>query len=162
MKITFASKDDLKQIIEIEKICFPAAEAASKEEFEKRFYTFPKNFIVAIVDNKVIGFINGATTDKPILPDELYHDASLHKESGDYQTVFGLDVLPDYQHQGIASSLMEHFIELAKERGKKGIILTCKDHLVTFYEKFGYKCLGRSASNHGGAKWNDMLLIFKE
>ena len=84
----------------------------------------------------------------------------MHNPNGAYQTVFGLDVLPEYQHNGYASQLMNHLIKVSKERNKKGIILTCKDHLIGFYESFGYRHLGVSASNHGDAKWNDMLLEF--
>ena len=92
------------------------------------------------------------------LPDAFYEDASLHDPSGDYMTVFGLDVHPDYQHQGLAHTLMNGYITLAKERNKKGIFLTCKDHLIGFYESFGYKHLGVSSSTHGEAKWNDMYM----
>ncbi len=73
-------------------------------------------------------------------------------------TVFGIDVLPTYQHQGIASMLMHAYIDLARKKGKEGIILTCKDRLLPFYESFGYKKLQDSLSSHGGAKWNDMFL----
>ena len=161
--IRLANKNDIEQIIKIESICFPKAEAATAESFHQRFEVFPENFIVAEdkKENKIVGFINGCTTDKPELPDELYEDANLHKKDGDYQTVFGIDTLPEYQHQGIASHLMNNLIEVSKKRNKKGIVLTCKDHLIHFYEKFGYKCYGVSKSNHGGAKWNDMVLNFK-
>lgn len=84
----------------------------------------------------------------------------LHKKHGDYQTIFGLDVLPDYRRNGVAAQLMNYFIELSKERGKKGMVLTCKIHLIHYYEKFGFKHQGVSASEHGGAVWNDMVLIF--
>ena len=55
---------------------------------------------------------------------------------------------------------MESLIKLSKERGKKGIVLTCKEHLIHFYEKFGYKNMGKSNSVHGGAVWYDMLNLF--
>lgn len=160
MIIKKAEIKHLKEIIEIEKICFPPLEAANQKEFEERFKLFGNHFIIALNNDKVIGFINGSCTNSTILADELYHDAYLHDEKGEYQTVFGLDVLPDYQHQGVASQLMECFISIAKQENRKGIILTCKDHLVGFYERFGYQCLGTSASTHGGTKWNDMILIF--
>lgn len=111
-------------------------------------------------DNKIIGFINGCTTDEPNLPDELYSNAKLHKPNGDYQTLFGLDVLPEYRRQGVAGKLLRSLIDLAKKRGKKGMVLTCKDHLIHFYESNGFEFQGVSKSCHGGAKWNDMLLIF--
>lgn len=158
MVIRMAKEDDVKKIAQIELECFPIAEAAEEETLEKRYQAFKENFIVAEVEGKVIGFINGCTTDKPELGDELYHDANLHKPDGDYQTVFGLDVLPEYRNQGIAEKLLNKLIELSKERGKKGMILTCKDHLVHYYSKFGFEHKGVSASSHGGAKWNDMYL----
>lgn len=156
MNIRLATKEDLNEIIKIESICFPEAEAAKESDFQKRFDAFKENFIIAEDNGKIIGFINGCTTDLPELPDEL----QLHKKHGDYQTIFGLDVLPDYRRNGVAAQLMNYFIELSKERGKKGMVLTCKIHLIHYYEKFGFKHQGVSASEHGGAVWNDMVLIF--
>ena len=160
MNIRLATKEDLNEIIKIESICFPEAEAAKESDFQKRFDAFKENFIIAEDNGKIIGFINGCTTDLPKLPDELYHNVQLHKKHGDYQTIFGLDVLPDYRRNGVAAQLMNYFIELSKERGKKGMVLTCKIHLIHYYEKFGFKHQGVSASEHGGAVWNDMVLIF--
>ena len=160
--IRMAEENDLDKIIEIESICFPKEEAASEQSFKERFKVFPENFIVAEIkdEKKVIGFINGCTTDKPELPDILYEKANLHVRDGDYQTVFGIDTLPDYRKKGIGTHMMNALINLTKKRGKKGIVLTCKDYLIHFYEKFGYKNQGVSKSCHGGAKWNDMLLLF--
>lgn len=155
-----ATLQDLDTITEIEAICFPAAEAASKESFRSRLIHFPEHFFVALDKDKIIGFINGAVINSNIISDELYEDASLHDPHGAYQTVFGLDVLPDYQHQGIASALMEYLIDTAKSHNRKGIILTCKEHLIPFYNRFGYENQGVSASVHGGACWYDMLLSF--
>lgn len=160
VSIRLASYDDLTSIEHIEKVCFPQAEAATQTEFEQRFRSFGNCFLVALVNEQVVGFVNGCTTNQPLLPDELYHDASLHYPDGHYQTVFGLDVLPEYQHNKIGAKLMNAFIALAKQRNKKGMVLTCKDHLVPYYESFGFIHQGVSSSSHGGAKWNDMLLEF--
>ena len=62
---------------------------------------------------------------------------------------------------GVASQLMRRLIEEAEKAGKKGLILTCKESLIPFYEKFGYKNMGVSASVHGGAQWYDMILEFE-
>lgn len=100
IKIRPAAAADLHAIIAIEAECFPPAEAASEKEFRERFQAFGENFFVAETEGRVIGFINGCTTDTAILPDELYHDTGFHKKDGSYQTVFGLDVLPEYRNQG--------------------------------------------------------------
>lgn len=155
-----AEKEEAVLLAAIEAECFPAAEAASEEEIKKRMETFPENFFAAQVQGKVIGFINGGTTDKPELPDELYHDAGLHRPDGDYQTVFGLNVLPAYRHQGIAGKLLDSMTAAAERRGKKGMILTCKEHLIGFYESHGFRNFGRAASEHGGAVWYDMRRLF--
>lgn len=159
MNIRLATKEDLNEIIKIESICFPEAEAAKESDFQKRFDAFKENFIIAEDNGKIIGFINGCTTDLPKLPDELYHNVQLHKKHGDYQTIFGLNVLPDYRRNGVAAQLMNYFIELSKERGKKGMVLTCKNHLIHYYEKFGFKHQGVSASEHGGAVWLSLIHI---
>lgn len=160
MEIREANIGDLNEIIKIESVCFPSEEAASEDVIKERFAAFPENFLVAVQDDKVVGFINGCTTDKASLPDKLYHDVKLHNPNGKFQTVFGLDVLPQYRNKGTASELLKSFIELSKKRGKSGMVLTCKDYLVHYYEKFGFKHEGVSNSSHGGAKWNDMILLF--
>lgn len=162
MLIRLAQPKDIDEIMKIEMLCFPIEEAASKEAMIQRFSKFMENFVVAEEDGKVIGFINGCCYHELSLPDELYHNTALHDKDGEFQTVFGLAVLPPNRKNGVAKQLIEFFIDLAKKRGKKGIVLTCKDYLVHYYEKFGFIHQGRSNSSHGGAKWNDMHLLLNE
>ncbi len=160
--IRTAVSEDLDQVTAIEAVCFPKAEAADRASFAHRLATFPDSFFVAVHDGKIIGFVNGCVTNEKTIRDEMYEDSSLHDPKGAYQSIFGLDVLPEYQRQGIAAKLMEQMIRDAKERGRKGLILTCKDRLIHYYEKFGYKNKGVSQSVHGGVVWYDMLLEFEE
>ena len=51
---------------------------------------------------------------------------------------------------------MQVVIDDARMAGRKGCILTCKDKLLHYYEKFGFKNCGISQSMHGGAIWYDM------
>ena len=149
LQIRLADPGEADRLAEIEAICFPPAEAASHEEVVKRMGAFPENFVIAVKDEQIVGFINGGTTDKPVLPGEFYHDITLHR-----------NVIPEYRHQGIAGELVEYFKELAKERGKKALILTCKEHMIPFYESHGLKKLGVADSCHGGATWYDMQIWF--
>lgn len=158
IRIRQVSIGDLDEVAKIEVICFPEAEAASRESFEKRIKTFPDSFFVAEKDGKIIGFINGCITNETAIYDELYENSSLHVKNGAYQTIFGLDVIPDYQRKGIAAQLMNYMIKVAKESGRKGVILTCKERLIHYYSKFGYVNKGISKSVHGGARWYDMIL----
>ncbi|KII75666.1 GNAT family N-acetyltransferase [Vibrio renipiscarius] len=155
-----ANADEILRISEIENVCFPAEEAASLSSFKQRFAVFPECFFVLKVDGEIVGHINGCINDTPTLPDALYADASLHRPKGKYQTVFGLAVDPAHQRKGYASLLTQQFIAVSKSRGHHGIVLTCKDYLVDFYQQQGFQRLGQSASSHGGSSWNDMLLTF--
>lgn len=153
-------KEDIDAVTQVEAVCFPAAEAARRDAFVQRIETFPKSFFVAEKDGRIVGFINGCVTDSRTISDEMFEDVGLHQPSGAYQSIFGLDVAPEYQHHGLASRLMEYMIGEARRQGRRGLILTCKDRLIGFYEKFGYRELGLSKSVHGGAVWYDMILEF--
>lgn len=155
-----AKKEEAALLAQIEAECFPAAEAAGKQDIEARMDVFEDCFFVAETNGKIVGFINGAVAKEASLPDQMYHDASLHDPNGVYQTVFGLDVLPAYRRNGIAGRLLERMIHHARECQRKGVVLTCKDHLVHYYAGFGFKHCGVADSTHGGAKWNEMKLLF--
>lgn len=160
IEIRNVSIKDLDAVTEVEARCFPEAEAATRESLEQRIKTFPESFFVAEVDGKIIGFINGCIINERAIYDELFSDSTLHNPDGDYQAIFGLDVIPDYRNKGIAAQLMNNLIEVAKLDGKKGVILTCKEKLINYYSKFGFQNKGVSKSEHGGSKWYDMILEF--
>lgn len=160
IKIRQASIKDLDAVTEVEMECFPKAEAATKVSLEQRIKTFPESFFVAELNGEIIGFINGCVINGTVIYDDLFKDATLHIKKGDYQTIFGLDVIPNYRNQGIAAQLMDYIIAASRITGRKGIILTCKEELIHYYTKFGYVDKGVSESVHGGAKWYDMILEF--
>ena len=56
--------------------------------------------------------------------------------------------------------LIEAFIDLAREEKRKGVILTCKEEKIPYYAKFGFVNEGESESDHGGAKWYQMRIVF--
>lgn len=100
--------------------------------------------------------IDGMATDEASIADEMFEDASLHKPNGRVQTVFGLDVLPQWRHRGVAGALMDAFVEAAKQAGREKVTLTCKKRLIGMYEHFGFRLIGQARSEHGGAQWFDM------
>ena len=162
MDIRFATMNDIDAVTEMEQQCFPPEEAAEKDSFEKRLTVFPNHFWLLEDSGKLASMINGMTTDIPILRDEMFEDATMHREEGQWQMIFGVATLPEYQKMGCASKLMERVIADVKEQGRKGIVLTCKESLSPFYERFGFVNEGKSMSKHGGAVWYDMRLVFEE
>lgn len=160
MRIEKANIKDINEIANIEKVCFPHTEAASFESIKERISIFGNHFFILKDDNKFIGFINGMVTNSENLSDNMYEDANLHNENGLWQMVFGIDIIPEYQGKGYAGILMRHFISVAKDEKRKGVVLTCKENLITFYEYFGFLNEGISQSEHGGVSWYQMRLTF--
>lgn len=156
--ISNAAPADLDDIAALEAVCFPPAEAATKESFKRRIDRFPESFFTAKIEGKIIGVINGCVTNSTVLYDAMYHNDKEHVADGKNQTVFGLLVHPDYQRKGIAAALLNYMIDVSKKRGKQAVILTCKDSLIHYYEKFGFVNKGVSDSSHGGAVWHNMYL----
>ena len=56
--------------------------------------------------------------------------------------------------------MIEKLVEDARQQGRKGVILTCKERLIYYYAKFGFVDEGLSCSNHGGAVWHQMRIRF--
>lgn len=162
MKIRTAEMQDLQALTEVEAVCFPPEEAANEKNFEKRLRVYANHFWILENDEKVISFINGMVTNEKTIRDEMFADASLHDENGAWQAIFGVNTIPEYRRCGYAAMVMEQVIADAKKQGRKGCILTCKERLIHYYEKFGYKKIGLSKSVHGGAVWYDMVLEFDE
>ena len=160
MNIRNATMEDLEFLTAIEAACFPPAEAATRESFAKRLAVYPNHFWLLEEDGQVVSFVNGMVTDEPLLRDEMFEDAALHNEDGAWQMIFGVNTLPEYRRRGLAGVLLERAAADARARGRKGCVLTCKDRLIHYYEKFGYRNEGVSQSVHGGVVWYDMRLTF--
>lgn len=163
MIIRKATMNDLDAISEVESECFPAAEAATKEEFRERLESYADHFLLLFDGEKLAAFIDGFVTDEPDLTDEMYENAAMHNESGKWQMIFGINTLPEYRRRGLAGALINEMIAEARRQGRDGLVLTCKDRLVHYYAKFGFLNEGVSGkSTHGGAVWNQMRLTFRD
>ena len=160
MEIRNATMDDLQAIAAVEAACFPAAEAATAEEFAGRLAHYAGHFWLLLEQGELVAFVDGFCTDTPDLTDEMYADAALHDENGAWQMIFGVNTIPAYRKHGYAGELIKCAIEDARKQERKGLVLTCKDHLVHYYAKFGFENEGVSESEHGGVKWNQMRLKF--
>ncbi|MEE8857075.1 MAG: GNAT family N-acetyltransferase [Lactobacillus sp.] len=160
MEIRHATAADLEALAEVEAECFPKAEAATAEEFAGRVKYYGNHFWLMFDGDRLVSFVDGFVTDAADLTDEMYAKAELHQEDGAWQMIFGVNTLPSYRRHGYAGDLLKAAIEDAKKQGRKGLVLTCKDRLVHYYAKFGFKNEGVSGSTHGGVTWYQMRLTF--
>ena len=159
-EIRTATSSDLDCVAAVEAECFPAAEAASKEEFAERIAAYGNHFWLLFENGKLVSFVDGMVTDTPDLADEMYENAALHDENGAWQMIFGVNTIPAYRKRGCAGMLLERAIEDARQQGRRGLVLTCKERLLPYYAKFGFVNEGVSGSTHGGVTWYQMRLTF--
>ena len=159
-----ARPEDLDQVAEVERICFPEAEAAGRESLRLRIQAFPESFLVAEEQGgAIIGFINGAVTDKKTISDDMFEDAGLHKEDGAYQSIFGLDVLPQYRRQGVAEEILKAYLRLGQAH-LAFLTLEVRESnapAIGLYEKLGFQVVGRR-KNYYRELHEDALLMTAE
>lgn len=160
MEIRAATISDIDAIANVESLCFPQAEAATREQIAERVKAYGNHFWLMFDEGRLISFVDGMVTDEANLTDEMYEKADMHNEQGQWQMIFGVNTIPEYRRNGYAGELIKRAINDAKEQGRKGLVLTCKDKLVHYYAKFGFENEGVSESEHGNVVWNQMRLEF--
>ena len=75
--------------------------------------------------------------------------------------VHSLAIRPEYQGKGVGRSLMAAYIEYVRSsmESSESIVIIAHDHLIQFYESFGFKNLGPSPCAFGGGGWYDMVSL---
>ena len=143
----------------IEQICFPPHEACSEAMMKERVAMVSELFLVAVdkATGKIAGFLNGLATDEDGFRDEFFKDSGLHNPTGRNVMLCGLDVLPEYRRQGLATEIMQQYIQREAKRGRKQLILTCLEEKIPMYEKMGYRNNGIANSTWGQEEWYEMI-----
>lgn len=159
MLIRTAKISDVEQIAAVESACFPPAEAATRAEFEQRVRVYGEHFWLMFDGERLVSFVDGFVTNERDLSDEMYENAAMHDEAGQWQMIFGVNTLPEYRRRGLAEQLLRRAVSDARQQGRRGLVLTCKDKLVHYYARLGFVSEGISdKSVHGGATWYQMRL----
>ena len=156
-------QDEADQAIKIEQICFPPNEACSAEHMRERVSAAPELFLVAAdrETGELAGFLNGLVTREDSFRDEFFTDVSLYDPEGKNIMLLGLDVLPEYRRQGLATELMSRYMERERKNGRHMLLLTCLDSKVEMYKKMGFTDCGEANSEWGGEKWHEMTCVIK-
>ena len=153
--------NETDQAVVIEQICFPPNEACSEEHMRERIGMAPELFLVAVdqESGRIAGFLNGLATDEMVFRDEFFTDAKLHNSDGANIMLLGLDVLPEYRRQGLATELVRRYVEREKANHRRALILTCLQSKVAMYEKMGFHDDGIANSTWGGEEWHEMSYV---
>ncbi|KAJ5288825.1 acyl-CoA N-acyltransferase [Penicillium angulare] len=171
---------DLKECIEVES-AFPPQERCSQEKFIYRLTVCPKLCLGLFVEKsngpKLIGHViatripgNRVTDGSMEMPDRWTGSWECVKLSGEvigndpegrFLGVHSLAVRSDCQGNGVGRALMNEYISYVggSVESKESIVIIAHDHLIRFYESFGFKNLGPSPCAFGGGGWFDMELV---
>jgi len=148
---------DLDACARIETICFHG-HGASRERIGLRIQHYREGFQVAVLQKKVVGFINCGCILGDDISDEKLKELEGHNPCGKTRVVFSLAVDPQFQGLGIGSLLMERFITDSREIGIFSILLICREKLIPFYQHFGFVYRQPSGATYGGHQWHEMVL----
>ena len=126
-------QNETDQVNTIEQICYPPNEACSEKSMVERIRAAEELYLEA--------------EDT---------DAGLHDPQGKNIMLLGLDVLPEYQRQGLGRELVNRYLERERKNGRQVVFLTCLQQKVKMYEKFGFTDRGMANSTWGGEEWHEM------
>lgn len=115
LKFRQVQQIDLEQIIPLEQAGFTPEEAATDRALRERATVIKDSFIVAVDDktDAIAGYINGPVIDQKYITDDLFESIKPNPEAGGYLSILGIVVAQEYQHQGLAGALLQHFEQLA-------------------------------------------------
>ncbi len=155
VNIRKARPQDMDRVYEIELESFPPEEAASKEKYIWRQEHYPDLFLAAESDGRICGCICMISMDASLIDDAVFE----MEQVPDGKTCAILTVMTEEaaRNKGVAAQLLEAAIEAASCQDMESIVLTCKEHLIHYYSRFGFEKVGISQSVHGGAVWYDMV-----
>jgi len=150
--------DEAEQAVAMESICFPPHEQNPAEAVRAAVREANDTTICAIdpATGKLAGMIMGLATDDEHFRDDFLSTPALHNPGGKNVMITGVEVLPEYRRQGLASEMMRRYLSAEKAKGRACAVLTCLDDKVAMYEKMGYTDFGLSASVWGGEQWHEM------
>lgn len=83
-----------------------------------------------------------------------------HEEGGSTIAIHSLAVLKEHQGKKLGTMLMKAYVQRIKEAATaERVALIAHDHLIPFYESFGFCNKGKSACQFGGGGWFDMVCL---
>lgn len=165
--ITYAATDDVKEIVPVHMRAwlktYPGLVNAEylkektdpksyDDKIKKRIELFREKegeiFLVAKIEGKVVGFLDGGS---------LLNNINVDKE------IWGLYVDPDYHRMGVGRALFNFFVDIVCAQGAKTIGVGClrdNKNSVAFYKKMGGKFLKESVWKYAKGEAPETFFIF--
>ncbi|MEA4921378.1 MAG: ribosomal protein S18-alanine N-acetyltransferase [Clostridiaceae bacterium] len=134
-------ENDIPQLMEIENTCFsdPWSEATFRSEISSP-YSF---YVAALEKERVVGYIGGMI---------LYENCD----------ITNVAVLPDMRRRGIATGMLEIFLEGCRTKGAERAMLEVREsnvEAIRLYEGFGFRSYGRRVEYYENPAEDAVLMV---
>lgn len=149
---------DLARCFQIESTAYEGDEAASEARIARRIAQYPQGFLVMEQAGELIGFINSGCAWEVVMSAEEFKELVGHDPAAPNVVIMSVVLDPARQGKGYATLLMREFVARMRQAGKQSIHLMCRERHIGLYEKFGYRYVKPSASDHGGMAWHEMVM----
>ena len=107
IRIRRAELNDWEEILAIEQLNFPAAEAVGAEVLKERIERISDTFLLAELHGQLAGYIVGPAIQTRYLTDDLFSKVGVNPSEGGFIVVQSLSVHPDFQRQGVGTLCLQ-------------------------------------------------------
>lgn len=155
MIIRKALVDDKDELIKVIKLSDGREEERIIRKVEKCIGAKTCFFIVAIENEKIVGYLLFEIQDDDKNAEKLI-------DINNFASVCWIGVLPEFRNRHFGSGLLEEAIKYAKGFRKQGIWLDCREDVLGFYNKNGYKNMGNYEKIDKKGKIKPQYVMVKE
>ena len=135
--VRLAREEDLPQLISILSQLNPRAKRCDLEKARQVFRELSRSgqqfLMVYEIDGKIVG------TAELVIKYNLTHGGR------PYGFIENVVVDEGNRNKGVGTKLIENCIRIAREKGCYKLVLTCRDELVKWYKRFGFRKFGENA-----------------
>lgn len=110
----------------------------SIEMIKERIRNHAGTFLLASLNEEIIGYIIGDELTKFTQSDSRKQLEAAIPDTSDFITILDLAVHPDYQGQGFGTLLLAALKEVTRQQNRPGIYLLCEDELLVYFEMNGF------------------------
>ncbi|KAJ2459999.1 hypothetical protein GGF42_001118 [Coemansia sp. RSA 2424] len=157
------TKDEVGAAYQLEAAGYSADEGASLDRMLYR-YAHARHLFLGAFDTKtshLVGYIMATQAAAPLV---THKSMGEHDPQGTTACVHSVCVGPQWQRKGVATKLLEKYIEMVREYNREAafriarLAMMAREDLVPLYQRAGYQCVGPSQVVHGSEQWFDCVL----
>jgi ribosomal protein S18 acetylase RimI-like enzyme len=151
-------ESDLDDLLIVQRAAYGDIYIETKEIFLTKLLVSNETCLAGFKDGRLAGYCIGFNWQSGLAV-PLHSDIReiQHEENAFY--IHDIAIHPDFEGQGLATTLMNLSIENARERGFKSVELTAVQSAATYWERFGYKPMAEAEGGYGAEAMRYQLIL---